>query len=88
MCLFGLGGSTAFDVEVGDYAAKTTSVGLAVMALGLGTAALVALKLPAGVEVAVSPKITWLTRLIGRRLELAIVAGLVLVGFIVSVLLL
>lgn len=49
--IVGLGGSTIFDVKYGDNTFKTTSVGLAVMAVGALVAGIVALRLPAGTTV-------------------------------------
>lgn len=84
MTLLGLGGSDQFALSVGENTVETTSVGLALASLGLGMAAIVGLNLPEGVVVAVDPRPSLLSRILSRRRELLILAGLLLVFFVVS----
>ena len=50
MTILGLGGSTAFELSIGEWVAKTTSTGLAVMVIGCTLSAGVALKKPKDVR--------------------------------------
>src|SRR5687767_1422989 len=49
--VLGLGGSTRFELKVGEVEVATTSVGLAVLTVGAIMSAVIALKLPEGVQV-------------------------------------
>lgn len=86
MLLLGLGGSSSFDLKLGDWSVSTTSTGLAIVAIGAALAAGVALNLPDGVQVygpgTDSPVERW------RRLALpaAALALVALVAFVVTLL--
>lgn len=80
--LFGLGGSTSFEFSISDLAVKTTSVGLAILALGAGLSAVIALNLPDEVQVFGETPATLRDRLKAFSLVfvgVAVVAGVALV---------
>lgn len=51
MLILGVGGATTFSFSMGDFEVETTSVGLAVLAVGAAMSAFLATNLPEGVQV-------------------------------------
>jgi hypothetical protein len=82
--LLGLGGATTFSIEVGDSKLSTTSTGLAVLGIGAGLSALVALNLPEGVRVFGPTPPRWSDRLRAAAGPLLVVSALAFVGLLVS----
>lgn len=84
MMIAGLGGSTTFDLTIGEWKLKTTSSGLAVLAVGAGLSAGVALNLPEGVQVMGPSKPTPASQLRKLALPAAGVGVLSIIGFVYS----
>jgi hypothetical protein len=82
--VFGLTGSTTLDISVGEnYTLKTTSAGLALVVIGAALAAFTLKNLPSNTQVFAGPSSTpTLSRL---QLPAFIVAGLALVGLVISI---
>jgi hypothetical protein len=80
--ILGAGGSTSFELEFGDFKAKTAQVGLSIMVIGAALAGLIAVKLPAGVKVmAVDEAPYTMTEKLARKLPAAMLAVAIL-GFV------
>jgi hypothetical protein len=84
MVLFGLGGSTVFEVTLGDWTVKTTSTGLAVMVIGSALSTGVVMNLPQGAVLFGPTRRTWSERLRSLALPLAILTVICLVLLAVS----
>jgi hypothetical protein len=84
MTLFGLGGSTTFDLSFDKAKVSTTSTGLAVMVIGAAMSAGVAMKLPANVEVFGPTETPFPARLKRLTPLFLVVAAVGVVGLVVS----
>jgi len=84
MLLLGLGGNSSFDFKMAGVTVKTTSVGLAVLAVGSLMSAAVALNLPENVQVFGPTRPTRTDRL--RRLvrPLALLAAVAVLTLVIS----
>lgn len=80
VAILGVGGAVAFSAKVGSIELKTTSIGLAICALGCLLAGGVATRLPKGVEVlgARASFMNWMSRHAWWVLALALVAVVLL----------
>jgi hypothetical protein len=85
LAALGLGGVSTFEFAVGDFTLKTTSVGLAVLAVGVGLSAGVALNLPENVELFGPTERTMTERLRGLAPAFVLTALGSLIAFVVTV---
>jgi hypothetical protein len=67
VAVFGIGNTTVLDIKWGTVEVQTSSVGLAILVVGAALAGIVALRLPAGVQVFFAGKSRFLTNMIGNR---------------------
>jgi hypothetical protein len=82
---FGLGGTTTFEFSLGEIEVKTTSTGLAILAVGAAISAGVAMNLPEGVQVFGRTRPTLSERLKQLTPLFVIVAVVAGVAFLISV---
>jgi hypothetical protein len=86
VALLGIGGTINLSAKIGDYELQTTSLGVAIMALGAIMAAFVAVKLPKGVVPFAVERRTLLDRIAAQSGWVIILAIVAVVLFILSLL--
>jgi hypothetical protein len=84
--VLGLGGVVTFSAKYKDAEFSTTSLGCAMMMIGMVMALLVALKLPKGITVFAVQRQTWQDRVAANTGWLAVLAGGTVLLFVLSVL--
>jgi uncharacterized membrane protein len=82
--LLGVGGAVTFDAKINDIEFHTTNLGLAILMVGAVLAALVAIKLPKGVEVFAVQRRTFLDRVAANSGWITLCALLAIILFVAA----